>query len=171
MIIFPEGLTCCNPSWTADSQAIYFSNDSVGLVVPGLWRVNAATGQTETLIGTPQDGTHFLLVAYARMLSDGKLYYFFSDAPLDPTMGMVAWPATHTLSRSALDGVTDRTALRSDTLKLVEALWAPDGRGAAVVGYTENAAVYGQGPLMWADSANGPLVDLHASGAMLRWGK
>lgn len=171
-ISFPAGgLTCCNPAWAPDSQSIYFSNDSVGLVVPGLWRVNAATGDTDTLISTPQDGTHFLLVSNARLLSDGNLYYFFSDAPLNANSGMVDWPATHTLTRSAVDGVTGRTGLRTDTVKLDEALWASDGRGAVVVAHTDNASVFGQGALLWMDTANGPVVDLHATGAMPHWGK
>jgi hypothetical protein len=170
-ISFPGGgLTCCNPAWTADSQSIYFSNDSVGLVPPGLWRV-ALDGTASALITPPADGQTFPLVSNARQLSDGQLYYFFSNAPLNPNAGGPDWPATHTLTRSAPNGVTDRTALRTDTVKLDEALWSPDGRGAVIVQHTDNASVFGQGPLFWADTANSPLVDLHATGSLVRWGK
>lgn len=169
-ITFP-GLPCCNPSWSPDSQWIYLSNDSVGMVPAGLWRIPISTGVAETLASAPSDAQRFPLISYARVLSDGRLYYFYQDAGLDPAIGAVAWPATVTATRSDLDGQTGRAALRADSYQLVEALWAPDGRGSVIVKHSDDPNVFGEGALIWIDTANGPAVDLHTSGSMLHWGR
>jgi hypothetical protein len=173
-INFAEGITCCNPAWTSDSQAIYFSNDSVGLVVPGLWRVSLHGTIQPLLIA--EDGftsTSFPLVSYARQLNDGKLYYFFKEEPVDPNSGMPAWPPLLPMIRSDPDGVSNRTQLRPEPVYATEAIWAADGSGATVMTYTHDPNdITGliHGPLSWLDTASGPAVPLPADGYQLHWG-
>jgi Tol biopolymer transport system component len=172
-INFPSGITCCNPHWTADSQAVYFSNDSLGLVHPGLWRAEASTGNVAVLVETSFDsgGTTFPQFASAAQLIDGQLYYFYADGQLDPNSGSLPWPSQLSLARADPDGVTDRVQLRADTYGVGESLWSPDARGVVIWQVTDDPNGYGHGPLAWLDTANNPAVDLHADGSQLHWGK
>ncbi len=55
---------------------------------------------------------------------DGELYFFFGSYRMD--LGFFDAPVLE-LVRSAPDGLTDRTVLRSENFRSMnEALWAPD---------------------------------------------
>jgi hypothetical protein len=158
-----DALTCCFPSWSVDSQSVYYAIAN-HFFTPGLWRADAATGESVTLIaGTEDDGT-INMVSYPRELSDGSLYYFFAstDQP-DPNdiMPLI-------MSRSAPDGVTDREALRADNYKMGQVLWADDSSGAVIEVYVPSVDIL---PLHWLPSDGSPAISLDISGYNLRWGK
>lgn len=171
--IAAPGIACCNPTWAADGQAVYFSNDSMGLLEPGLWRVNAATGQSEALITLPADGSldHISLAAGAAQLSSGHLHYFYAESGLDPATGSIPWPSQLSMVRADADGVTNRTQLRPDVYGVGESLWAADGSGAVIWSISSDPNSYGHGPVLWLDAANNPAVQLAPGGSQFRWGK
>ncbi|MGH2592537.1 MAG: DPP IV N-terminal domain-containing protein [Anaerolineae bacterium] len=166
----PEGIVCCNASWATDGSAVYFANPSPGLIAPGLWRASLGTDADPTLI-RGIDGETFNLVGFARQLNDGKLYYFFAQAPQGfPESGY--WPLS--MYRADADGVTGQTQLRDDAHILGEALWASDGSGAVIVDAEESAQANVfplTGPLLFLKSDGSPQLTLAGNGHMLRWGK
>jgi hypothetical protein len=88
----------------------------------GLWRVDAANGQVTTLFTSNYETASFNYANAPYLAPDGQLYYFFLA-----TNSEIMMRAPLQLVRSAPDGVTARTALRTDTFELMnEALWAPD---------------------------------------------
>jgi hypothetical protein len=118
-------LICCGETqWTADGSAFYAAYPSAGMFQPGLWRVDAATGNVTTLIAG--DGGNDVINSADEPFPapDGLLYYFF--ASYTPGQEFVN-RAPLQLVRAAADGVTNRTVLRPETYELLnEALWAPD---------------------------------------------
>jgi Tol biopolymer transport system component len=166
----PQGYVCCAPTWSLDNQSIFYANSTHGIVPPGMWRTNVTTGESTTLIdGIAKDAQ--LLAAQVQQASDGNLYYFYAivKAPGEPT-------STTPLSmvRSADDGVTDQTQLRTDAHVVDEALWASDGSGAVIVdaqAALESGVYPPQGPLLYLKADGSPAVALADVGRLLRWGK
>jgi Tol biopolymer transport system component len=167
----PDGLVCCNPTWSADGSGVYFASPYLGMIVPGLWWADAATGTGVTLIaGTSEAfGPPFSLVDFPQQLDDGWLYFFFTSLDAYPE-----GDAPLTMTRAGWDGVSDRVALRADSHVVGEALWAPDGSGAVIMDMT-NADPYRYpqiGPLVWLPSNGIESVQLGTvEGHVLRWGQ
>lgn len=163
----PEGVVCCNPSLSIDEQAVYFANHAPGFIAPGLWRADAATGESETLI-QGIDGDAFNISGWPRQLSDGRLYYFFAR--------IAGFPETYaplSMYRAEADG-SDAAQLRSDTHIIGQALWMPDGSGAVIVNAEEAARESAwplAGPLVFLKSDGSPAIELAGHGHTLRWGK
>jgi Tol biopolymer transport system component len=158
-----DALTCCFPSWSADSSYVYYAIPNQ-FFTPGLWRADAQTGESVTLIqGITDDGT-YNLVSYPRELSDGKLYHFLTVTDQPDTNDIMPL----TMHRSAPDGVTDREALRSDSYKMGQALWAGDGSGAVIEVYVPSVDIP---PLYWLAADDSPAVSLDISGTNLHWGQ
>jgi hypothetical protein len=163
----PEGgIVCCNPAWSADSQFVYFSNDSVGLTRAGLWRVPAATGQVETLIQGEAGNDTFYMVSHAAPLADGSLYYFLNVHQGFPD-GAMLQKTMHRADAAAGNG----TPLRGDTQRFGEALWAPDASGAAIMPVEERPQWPFHGPLQWVPTDGSPVVALPGDGSALAWGQ
>jgi dipeptidyl aminopeptidase/acylaminoacyl peptidase len=162
----PAGYVCCAPAWAADNRTIFYANPTDGIVPPGLWRTDVTTGEGKTLInGYGRDA--ILSAASVFPAADGNLYYFyaFTPAPVDPGQSVAL-----AMYRSASDGVTDQTQLRTDAHVVGEALWAGDASGAVVV--ASPAGVYPpQGALLYLKAAGSPAVPLAENGRLLRWGK
>jgi hypothetical protein len=165
----PDGVACCEATWSSDGQSIYFANPYFGMLSAGLWRADATTGQGATLIpGDPGDDGigPFNQPGFPFQAADGWLYYFFAQADLYPE-GDVAL----SMYRSAADGVTGQQDLRSDVYLIGEALWAWDGSGAVIVDYSASPAVYPRrGKLIFLKVDGSPAVQLAANGYTLRWG-
>ncbi len=170
MVHTPEGWPCCNPDWSLDGSAIFFANDYPGLIPSGLWRVDAASGQGSTLIvGANQAGTAFNLVSQVKQLSDQRLYYFMAQANALPDKQ----PAV-SMTSSAVDGVTDRKQLRTDSYVVGEALWDPNQTGAVIKDITGAPLDFSGGQstqLIWLNVNNTVPLKLPAFGFNLRWGK
>jgi hypothetical protein len=162
------GLLCCEPTWSLDSQSIYFATQYIGMVTPGLHRANAASGEVETLIGaTGEPGNEtYSMVEQAEQLADGQLYYFLGTVQGFPTGSFT--PLT---MYRADAGAGNGTALRTDTHTLEEVLWAPDASGAVIMQVGEGSVFPYHGPLAWLPADGTAAVELPADGTSLVWGK
>ena len=161
-----EGMVCCYTAWSLDNQYIYYANDSVGMVSPGLWRASTSTGESSTLIPGGMD-PNFNLIAYPQPSADGQLYFFMAsvtDLPEgDPKL---------TMYRAGMDGVSGQTALRADTHLIDTALWAEDMSGAVIM-EAVSTNTSNNGPLVWLPADGSLAVALPATGSgymCLRWG-
>jgi hypothetical protein len=166
----PDGLVCCYTVWSSDSKAVFFANDSIGMVASGLWRADAATGAAVTLIPGETGGT-FNLVAHPYSTLDGRLAYFWGTTSALPQTFVPL-----TMTRSDADGVSNRSALRADTALPYEALWSTDGNGVLIVDrvgqlVTEQEPYLVYGPLVWLNADATAPVMLPARGFALHWGK
>jgi Tol biopolymer transport system component len=164
----PAGIVCCNPTWSLDGNSIYYASSSVGLISAGLWRADANTGQSTTLIqGELNDA--YTLVGYAQQAGNGRLYYFLSRANGFPE-GFIAL----TMYSSDADGVSNQAQLRNDAHIFFEALWAHDGSGAVIVDSTEavNSGSFStSGPLLYLKSDGSAAIPLIDNAYALRWGR
>lgn len=117
-------LCCGQQAWTADSSALYEGSATVGMFSSGLWRVDANTGNTTTLIPGDAGGGAYNLIVYPYLAPDGNLYFFYNTAP-NPD-GIID-RAPLQMVRTLTDGVSSRSLLRPETFSLLNgALWAPD---------------------------------------------
>lgn len=153
--------------WSADSASFYSASSVAGLFSPGLWKVDAATGEVTTLIpGTTGDG-NYNAAKDAYLAPDGQLYFFFAT---------VASPegvfnrAPLKLVRSEPDGVTGRTNLNEEDFQLLnEALWAPDA-SLVVVAMASAPEIAQGGPakILYLDGRPG--VELTPFAQQMKWG-
>ncbi len=163
-----DGIVCCHPAWSADSQSVLVASPFLGIVSPGLWRYDLPDGNQTVLIPdtTPDDTLNF--AGWPLVLPDGNLQFFFANMPDFPN-GDVSM----LMVRTGPDGEQERTLLRSDALDNYEVLWAGDGSQAvAVQPATGEAAGFPRtGPIVVipADGET-PIAPLGVSGYQLRWG-
>jgi hypothetical protein len=161
-------LICCGETeLTSDGSAFYAANPFIGMFAPGMWRVDAATGATTSLLSSPA-GAPINAADDPFPAPDGNLYYFYASLPAtDP--GPIRIPLQ--LVRSALDGVTNRTVLRPETFELMnEALWAPDGSFVVTaMAPIQDVYVGGAPQVVYTDSAKNtvPLVPFAME---MKWG-
>ncbi len=130
------GIVCCRVDWVPDSNTLYLSNPTLGMVDSGLYFANVSDGTVSTLLpGAAPNGTYNFADA-AQVGPDGKIYFFFNNLPTIPVSG-------HTplyLVRSDSDGVTGRTQLLPDAFPAInEVLWAPDASLAILATVDPNA--------------------------------
>jgi hypothetical protein len=167
-IVGEGGFFCCNKQgWTTDGSAAYFANPSLGMFGSGLWRVDAATGVITTLVPSDAGGGAYNLPDEPYLASDGQLYYFFANVPA-PDGFIQRGPLQ--IVRSAIDGVTGRTVVRSDNFQLLnEALWAPDASFVIVAfAPTMDVNVGGQAEVTYLDGR--PSVVLTPFAQQMKWG-
>jgi hypothetical protein len=163
-------MICCGSAkWTADGSAFYAGNASLGMYGPGLWRVDAASGDVTTLIpGDAGNGTfNFAYEPY--LAPDNQLYFFFTNQSPDP-QGMVN-RAPLQMVRSGYDGLTGRTVLRPEIFNLMnEALWAPDA-SFVIVANAAIADIYqgGAAQLYYTD-AQKAMLPLLPFAMEMKWG-
>jgi len=162
-------LICCGePTWTSDNSALYAANPSLGMFSPGLWKVDAATGQVTTLVtGDPGNGT-FNFADEPYLAPDGQLYFFFANQSV--TDEFIS-RAPLQLVRSAADGITNRSVISPESFQLMnEALWAPDA-SLVIVANAPIADVY-QGGLIELHYTDGvrSMVSLLPFGGQFKWG-
>jgi hypothetical protein len=161
-------LICCDAvEWSADSSSFYAASSSAGTFTPGLWKVDAATGEVTTLIPGGAGGDNYNAAKEAYLAPDGQLYFFY---------GTVASPegmfnrAPLQLVRSAPDGVTGRTVLNGGDFHLLnEALWAPDASFVvAALAPDQNTNQGGQAEVVYIDGR--PNMVLTQFAQNMKWG-
>ncbi len=161
---------CCDDvEWSADSSSIYAASPTLGMFMPGLWRVEAATGKVTTLIQAEVGDGNYNLADEAYLAPDGQLYFFYATAPISPAEGAITRSPLR-LVRSAPDGVTRRTALSQEDFQLLnEALWAPDA-SFVVAALASTPEVYqgGQAEIVYLDGR--PNVVLVPFAQQMKWG-
>ncbi|MBL8057615.1 MAG: PD40 domain-containing protein [Anaerolineales bacterium] len=165
----PEGYPCCEPAWSQDGRFVFFANEQPGLIAPGLWRADAATGEVASLIpGLTQTGMTF--VRAPRELADGRLHFLLGTSTAFPEDRPQLVPFS---AAGFADSLVDFRATRGESFKVSEVVWDPAGRGLLLVQASASAPWEEGGALIWlsADSAGGPPVALGQSGRQPRWGR
>ncbi len=172
------GPSCCDATWSLDSQFIYLGNASAnthGLDFVGLWKASVDDGIYRPLVrGYPGDmsqppaaGATYTSINYA-FEANGQLYAFANIRPA--TDEEMMQPDTLGLARVAGDGTV--TLIGSEKFPTLETLGAQDGSGAVLMDITEwNYS--GRNPfgrLRWLPIDGSPAVDLVETGWHIRWG-
>lgn len=166
----PDGIVTGDWEWGPNGQAALLASNAQVFGAPGLVRVDAATGESTTLIKGLPEGTAgadnpIRLFRGPQMTAGGDLTFFTRFAA-----GMEsADPEGYRMYRTAPDG-SGMTLLRNDAFSLGNALWAGDGSGAVVVQMTGDQSYPPAGPMLWAPAGAGPVVELPADGSHPQWG-
>lgn len=161
-------LCCSKQGWTADSSTLYSGNSKFGFFLPGLWRIDAATGAMTTLLPAEAGGNLYNTPDVPFLGPDGQLYFFFAQVT-GPEGFEMRSPVQ--MVRSAPDGVTGRTTLRDETFELMnEALWSPDA-SFVIVTMDPNQDVYQGGKLdLYYTDPSRPVINLLPFAQQLKWG-
>jgi len=161
-------LCCSEQAWVSDGSGLFAASDMLGFFTSGLWRLDAATGNSTTLLPSDAGGGNFNLASQPYLAPDGQLYYFYASQPAPD--GFIDNPPLQ-IVRSAADGVTGRTVLRPETFNsLNEALWAPDG--SFVITATAPAQGVYQGGIveLYYTDPQKAVLQLSQFGYSLKWG-
>jgi hypothetical protein len=137
----------------------------LGMISPGLWRINA-DGKVDTLLDVEFPGP--LEFAQAPILGpDGQLYFFHYSLPQAED---IANRVPLYMVRSGTDGVTGRTNLYPEPFENInEILWAPDASFAVLaIAPVENVFQGGKAEIYYADGS--PSVPLVPFAQDMRWG-
>lgn len=160
-------ICCGEEEWTTDGSALFTGNPSLGMYNPGLWRIDAASGQVTTLLpGDAGNGT-FNFADEPILAPDGQLYFFFANLPQTQEF-MSRTPLQ--LVRAAADGVSGRTVLLPDIFdKMNEALWSPDGR-FIIVALSQNDQMWqgGAAEIVYLDGR--PRLQILPFARDMKWG-
>ena len=161
------GIFCCFHNWTPDSRAVLVANDSIGMISSGLWRLDAATGNVQTLLDTQAADGSYNYAAEPNQMPNGDLRYFYHNNP-----NMVEGYTSLQMVHSAADAVTGRQVLVGESWVIYEALWSPDGTLALVVAQPnpDDQSYPRRGTLKLVDPESGQARDLLQQVHDLRWG-
>jgi Tol biopolymer transport system component len=159
-----NGPACCYFSWTKDSRAVLVANPTFSTNMPGLWRYDAETGQETSLLQGLTGSGPMNYAGWPIQPAKGGLYFFYvNQGNFSPEVGIPL-----AMVRSEPDG-SSLAPLRSEEFHIAEALWAPDGSLAVIVG----RAGEGSWQVMLARSDRSPLQVLIEAGKGIRnltWG-
>ena len=160
-------ICCSEQAWTSDSSALYVGIPFMGIFGPGLWRVDASTGNLTTLLPAEVGDGNFNFANEPYLAPDGQLYFFFASRPAPDGF---ADNVPLQIVRSAPDGVTGRTVLRLETFEaLNEALWASDA-SFVIVAKAPAETVYAGGALELYYTDGSSMLPLLPFGQQLKWG-
>jgi len=160
-------LICCGePNWSPDSTSLFTANPSMGMYAPGLWKVDAATGQVTTLVAGDEGNGTFNFADEPYLAPDQQLYYFFANLP--------AGDFNRTplqLVRSGPDGVARRSVIRSETFdRINEALWAPDASFVIVVNAPSQDVYQGGSAELYYSDGRNEIIALVPFALNMKWG-
>lgn len=153
---------CCYATWSNDSQTLWYSNDAMGMVPAGLWRVDMA-GNVQQVLGTSDGDPPWSLVGNVDALEDGSLLAFFKETS-DLQEASDVTQRQLTLSRITADGKV--TPLRTDAQSVGEVLWATTGEGALIV-----PSYIAEVNPEWVPADGSGRTTLPISGTRMQWGK
>jgi hypothetical protein len=162
-----DAVSCCEGSWTPDGSAYYAASPYMGLIPPGMWRLNA-DGTVVDLLVYDSSTNGAVPFAQAPILGpDGRLYFFYNSVPnlTDIPSRMPMY-----MVRSEPDGVTGRTNLVATPFEGVnEILWAPDA-SFAILTFALIPEDYrgGRAEAVYTDGR--PTVSLLPYASNMRWG-
>jgi len=171
------GNFCCDPAWSPDSGSFTFSNANFGMLIPGLWRADAGSGEVVMVIrgydgyGFPGGtGKSMQLFRGVRQSEDGAYYGFaasgtYEDLFLDEE-GNERAPRLR-LSRISPDG-QDVEELRPEPFPVAQVLWAPDESGALLT--LAGDQTWPAGTLLWLPLKGDPMV-LAEGAYQPQWGR
>ncbi len=166
LIQLGNGIVCCLPNWTSDSQAVLVGSPYVGMIISGLWHFNAVNGMMTELIASQNPDETFNLVGWPWQLPNGDLLYFYTN-----TIDFPEGDQPLTLVRSGADGNSGRAAVRPESWEIYEVLWAPDGSLAITIQPAPGENDWPRhGPVVLIDTAGGPPRPLVTNAYFLLWG-
>ncbi|MBI3158895.1 MAG: hypothetical protein HYZ26_04780 [Chloroflexi bacterium] len=157
---------CCHAAWSPDGRTVLVASPYIGMIDPGLWRYDAATGAQNVLLPSQNpDGT--LNFAGFPHEAGGSLTYFFANTPTFPD-GNVPLIAV----RAPVGDVRAFAILRPETWLLDDVLWASDASLAlgiqAAPGSGGSPLLFGTLLLIPMDGS--PVRPLAASAFNPQWG-
>ncbi len=164
---------CCEPVWSNDGQSLYFySYDVSGLNPPGLWRVNASTGEVVVLVDGGTVGETLYPVQYPAEAADGTLYFLMATLVPDANFSYPQ-PAQYQMFMlpAGAEAGTPPTAVQTDYVAVSYggATWWLEGPVGVVVGEQPLGNDWAAGlPLVWV-LAEGVLTPLPAVGLWPQW--
>lgn len=163
----PDGIVCCDARWNLDGSSVYWANPYAGMIPAGMWRADAPGWVGTNLIHGESEGG-WMMPQAPQQLNDSLLYYFYGAQDTFPE-GNIPLQMT----RSELDGVTNRELLRSDAYAASETLWADDASGAVILDLsTADTSQYPfTGNLIWLPADGSPAVTIPKTGRQARWGQ
>ncbi len=160
-----QGSLCCQAAWAPDSASVLVASPYAGIVAPGLWRYDAASGAESVLLDAsdPDGGFHF--VGWPLASGEG-LYAFYASSGRLPEGEVPLF-----MVRSELADVANQTQLRPESFSIREALWAPDGSLALLI---ENPIVVAEGvtggTILLVRADGSPAAPLADQAHAMRWG-
>ena len=150
-------------AWAPDSKTVLVGSPYIGLIKPGLWRYDAATGERIELLGLNDEGL-FQYAGWPLQLADGSLRYFYTSSTEIPAGDLPLF-----MMRSDGDGVTNRLELRPDSFSNIgEVLWAEDGAFGLILQLNPSGGTSGSVVLALSDGRQLQILLTDARG--LRWG-
>ncbi len=157
----PNATLCCGWNWGQDGSVGYVTSNLLIYAIPGLSRVNPASGQAEALaIGLPPLGPSaqepIRLFHSAYESADGSVLSFVSQ-PAE--FGV---DAPYVMQRISADGFQYTPERPEEYLGVAEVLWAGDGSGAVI-------HLPQKDQLIWLPRSADAAAVLPLAGSHLRW--
>lgn len=157
--------------WGPGGESAFLASNALDYGAPGLARVDATTGESQTLIkgmpaaeGSGAENVYRLFQA-PHLTAGGELLLFARSA----TGADDAGPEGYQMMRATTDdGELNR--IRDDAFALGSALWAEDDSGVVVVQESREQANPSSGEMLWAPAGAGSIVELAARGSWPQWG-
>jgi Tol biopolymer transport system component len=158
------GIFIGTTAWVPDGSAVYVASPDLGLVSSGIWRVNL-DGSVNEIMPTQNPDTTFNYADAPWFAPDGQMYFFYGTTPDYPNGNVPL-----TLVRSAMDGVTGRTPVLTDTfVDYTDITWAPDG-SLFIVTRPPAGELFGAGPATVYFVDGRPPVQILLVAEDLHWG-
>ncbi|MEN8240857.1 MAG: hypothetical protein ABFS17_02960, partial [Chloroflexota bacterium] len=162
-----DGIVCCHPAWSPESDSVLVASPTIGVLPAGLWRFDAETGREIELIHHTSDDGTLNFASWPLQLQNGELRYFFNNMPAFPE-GEVSM----VMVKAGNDAVSERTPIRIEYWLNYEVLWAEDGSLAIAVqpatgvppGWPRT------GPILLIPANSDAVIPLAGNGYSLRWG-
>ncbi len=159
----PNATLCCGWDWGNDGVTGYVASDLLIYAIPGLTRVDVATGDAIPLaVGLPPAGPSaqepLRLFRSVFEDSDGSLLSFVSQPTEFDT------EAPYLMQRISADGAQFTPERPEEYMRVVEVLWAGSGSGAVLRTQTAEGE-----QLVWLPSGEGEAIPLPVVGSELRW--
>jgi len=166
------GFPCCTFRWSQDSTTIFSANDTLGMFQPGLWRSDAATGETEVLMSSETDGDDVRVFNWPHDLGDGEIAVFIGEG--SPSAYEQGRPGVMDIVTVDVSSGTITGRNGGDWMP-GEAVWLADGAGVALTDVRDQSAESTTWPptgtLYYLSLTGGPAVELPVTGHVLRWGR
>ena len=162
------GIFCCYHNWTPDSQAVLIASDAIGMISSGLWRMDAVTGDVQTLLDTQAANGSYNFAAGPNQMPNGDLRYFYLNSP-----NIIEGNTSLQMMHSAADAVTGRQVLVGESMVIYEVLWSPEGSLALVVAQPtpDDQSYPRRGTLKLVNPESGQVQVLLQEVYGLRWGQ
>ncbi len=160
-------VSCCSGAWMPDSSAYYVASPYLGMLSPGMWRLNADGTVVALLANDFSTGSPIQFARAPLLGPDGQLYFFYNSLPT--AEDMVSRLPLY-MVRSGPDAVTGRTNLIPTPFEQVnEILWAPDA-SFAILAFAPLPEAYqgGRAEVVYPDGQ--PNVNLVPFARNMRWG-